>query len=238
MSEVEDQSEVLELIREAREQLDEAPGTWPAKRELADAVRELMACLAETDAPEGELLGIAEQVRTAARRFSGQPEMDDPPGVAEMSLAAGMEVFRDRSPVVGKANPLAPPAMLAVDHEAQKVYGEVNFGPAYQGAPGCAHGGFVAAVFDEALGMATVFSGKPGMTGWIRVSYKRPTPLETDLRLVARMDDVEGRKINTSAELIAGDTIVAEATGLFIAIPIEKFAELKEAERERKSHSD
>lgn len=233
--EVDDQSDVLELIRQASRQLEEAPGTWPAKRNLADAIRELMACLSETDAPEAELLAIAEQVRDAAHRFRGQPEMEDPPGVAEMSLAAGMEVFRDRSPVVGKSNPLAPPATLAADHETRKVYGEVHFGPAYQGAPGCVHGGFVAALFDEALGMATVFSGRPGMTGWIRVSYKQPTPLETDLRIVGRMDQFEGRKIHTSAELLAGDQIVAEATGLFIAIPLEKFSQLKEAERARKA---
>jgi hypothetical protein len=231
------ENEVVQLIRSAAKKLEDAPGTWPAKRELADAIRELMACLAETDAPADELLAIADQVRNAARRFSGQPEMEDPPGVAEMSLAAGMEVFRDRSPIVGKANPLAPPATFAVDHDHEIVYGEVCFGPAYQGAPGCVHGGFVAAAFDEALGMATIFSGKPGMTGWIRVSYKKPTPLETNLRLVGRMDSVEGRKIQTSAELLAGDTVVAEATGLFISIPIDKFAELKEAQRQRKSHA-
>ena len=146
---------ILDLIRGAREIHDRAPGTWPAKRELAAAVRELMHCLAATDAPEAELLAIAEQVRSSARRFSGQPTMRNPPGVAEMSLAGGMEVFRDRSPMVGEANPLAPPATLAVDAEQEKVFGEVFFGRAYEGAPGCVHGGFVAAVFDEALGMAT-----------------------------------------------------------------------------------
>jgi len=235
---VSDDTSILELIREARAQQDQMPGTWPAKRELANAIRELNHCLAATDAPEDELLAIAAAVRTAARRFTGQPEMENPPGVAEMSLSSGMEVFRDRSPLVGMANPLAPPATLAVDRSAERVYGEVFFGPAYQGAPGCVHGGFVAAVFDEALGMATVFSGRPGMTGWIRVSYRKPTPLETTLRVVARMDGIEGRKISASAELLSGKTVVAEATGLFISIPLEKFAELKEAERQRKAVSD
>lgn len=228
---------ILEYLRGAHETHDQAPGTWPAKRELADAVRELMHCLVATDAPAEELLAIAEQVRTSARRFAGQPIMQNPPGVAEMSLAGGMEVFRDRSPMVGKANPLAPPATLVADPEQQKVYGEVFFGRAYEGAPGCVHGGYVAAVFDEALGMATVFSGKPGMTGWIKVSYRKPTPLETPLRVIARMDDLEGRKIHTSAELFAGDLLVAEATGLFISIPAQKFADLREAERLRKAAS-
>jgi hypothetical protein len=226
---------ILELLRDAREIHEQEPGTWPAKRELASAVRELMHCLAATDAPEQELLEIAEQVRISARRFAGQPVMKDPPGVAEMSLAGGMEVFRDRSPMVGEANPLAPPATLAADPEQEKIFGEVFFGRAYEGAPGCVHGGYVAAVFDEALGMATVFSGKPGMTGWIKVSYRKPTPLETTLRVVARMDRLEGRKIHTSAELFAGDLTVAEATGLFISIPAEKFADLREAERLRKA---
>ena len=228
---------LLAQIRLAREKYAEAPGTWPAKRELADAVRELMHNLAATDAPEEELLSIAEQVRESARRFAVQPVMDNPPGVAEMSLAAGMEVFRDRSPVVGMANPLAPPAELVVDHDAKTVTGDVFFGAAYQGAPGCVHGGFVAALFDEALGMATIFSGQPGMTGWIKVSYRSPTPLETPLRISARMDDFTGRKIMTSAELMAGDTLVAEATGLLITIPNEKFSQLRNAAAERKEKS-
>jgi len=234
---VSESDSLLEQIRLAREKYAEAPGTWPAKRELADAVRELMHNLAATDAPEEELLSIAEQVRESARRFAVQPVMDNPPGVAEMSLAAGMEVFRDRSPVVGMANPLAPPAELVVDHDAKTVTGDVFFGAAYQGAPGCVHGGFVAALFDEALGMATIFSGQPGMTGWIKVSYRSPTPLETPLRISARMDDFTGRKIMTSAELMAGDTLVAEATGLLITIPNEKFSQLRNAAAERKEKS-
>jgi acyl-coenzyme A thioesterase PaaI-like protein len=226
---------ILDRIHEMRSVLDEAPGTWPAKRELADAVRELMHCIAATDAPEAELLAIAEQVRTSAKRFSGQPIMQNPPGVAEMSLAGGMEVFRDRSPLVGLANPLAPPAELTADSEAQRVDGRVYFGPAFEGAPGCVHGGFVAALFDEALGMACIFSGKPGMTAWIKISYRKPTPIETPLRLVARMDSIHGRKILNSGEIFAGDELVADATGLFISIPVDKFAELREAQHAREA---
>ena len=229
---------LVEFVRAAHGLQGPAPGNWPAKRELADAVRELLHSLAATDAPEEELLAIAEQVRTSARRFSGQPIMQNPPGVAEMSLAQGIEVFRDRSPLVGRANPLAPPAALVADQEAKQVHGEVFFGPAYQGAPGCVHGGFVAALFDEALGMATIFSGEPGMTAWIKVSYRKPTPLETKLRITAKLDDVQGRKIYTSGKLFAGDLLVADATGLLITIPLEKFAELREAQRQRAAAAD
>ena len=227
--------ETIDRIAHYREQLEQAPGTWPAKRALAAAVRDLMDCLCATDAPEDELLAIAAQVQQSAERFRDQPRMVDPPGVAEGSLAGGMEMFMDRSPVVGRSNPVAPPAALDPDHEGNVVRGEVNFGRAYEGAPGCVHGGFVAAVFDEALGLACVFSGVPGMTGEITVRYLKPTPIQTPLRIEARFDRQEGRKIYNSGELYAGDLLIAKATGLFISIAREKFEALRQAELERKA---
>ena len=226
---------IIERIRAYREQLAKAPGTWPAKRELAAAIRELMDCLCATDASESELRTIAAQVRTSASRFGGQPRMTEPPGVAEGSLAGGMEMFMDRSPIVGLSNPVAPPVSLDPDHDARLVRGHVTFGNAYEGAPGCAHGGFVAAVFDEALGMACMFSGGPGMTGEITVRYLKPTPTRVELRIEARFDRQEGRKIYNSGELYAGDQLIARSHGVFISIAREKFAQLRSAQLARES---
>ena len=225
--------ETIQRIATYREQLEQAPGTWPAKRILAASVRTLMDCLCATDAPEEELLAIAAQVEASAERFRDQPRMVDPPGVAEGSLAGGMEIFMDRSPVVGRSNPLAPPATMEPDAEAKVVRGSVLFGSAYEGAPGCAHGGYVAAVFDEALGLACVFSGVPGMTGEITVRYRKPTPIQVPLRLEARFDRQDGRKIYNSGELYAGDLLVAESSGIFISIEREKFETLRQAQLER-----
>jgi acyl-coenzyme A thioesterase PaaI-like protein len=234
VSEIDDS---IDRIASDREQLDQAPGTWPAKRVLADSIRKLMDCLCATDAPEEELLAIAAQVRESAERFQIQPRMTSLPGVAEGSLAGGMEIFMDRSPVVGRSNPLAPPVSLDPDHAAKIVHGSVYFGRAYEGAPGCVHGGYVAATFDEALGLACVFSGVPGMTGEITVRYRKPTPLEVPLRLEARFDRQDGRKIYNSGELYAGDLLVAESSGIFISIEREKFEALRQAQLERQKKS-
>ena len=228
-----DIDETIEQIRSYREQLEQAPGTWPAKRILAAAIRNLLDCLCATDAPEEELLAIAAQVDASAARFQSQPRMIDPPGVAEGSLAGGMEMFMDRSPVVGRSNPLAPPAELEPDDAEKIVRGRVCFGRAYEGAPGCVHGGYVAAVFDEALGMACVFSGVPGMTGEITVRYRVPTPIQVPLRLEARFDRQDGRKIYNSGQLWADDVLVAESTGVFISIARDKFETLRQAQLER-----
>jgi acyl-coenzyme A thioesterase PaaI-like protein len=231
-------NEVFERIRRYHANLEVAPGNWEAKRILAASIRRLMDSLCATDAPPSELLAIAAQVEESARRFKDQPRMTNPPGVAEGSLVGGMEMFMDRSPLVGLANPMAPPLRLDPNPDTKQVRGSVTFGNAYEGAPGCAHGGHVAAVFDEALGMACIFSGVPGMTGEITVSYRRPTPIHLPLRIEARFDRMEGRKIHTSGELYSEDVLLAKSTGLFISIKREKFLELREEQIRREAELD
>ena len=96
----------------------------------------------------------------------------------------------------------------------------------YEGPPGCVHGGFIAAGFDEMLGFAQSLSGQPGMTGRLLVSYRSPTPLHQPVRYEGRVDRVEGRKIFTVATLHHGDTLCAEAEGLFISMKPEVFQRL------------
>jgi hypothetical protein len=218
---------ILDRIARFRSDGIEVSGTWPAKRELAAALRELLDCVCATDASEDELRRTADEIRATARRFAAQPVVVEPKGVAEMALA-GMETFHDRSPLVGLSNPLAPPLEMLPDPEAGIVRGTGTFGSAYEGAPGCVHGGFIASAFDELLGMACIFSGNPGMTGELTTRYRRPTPIRTELRFEGRLDRVEGRRIYTVGEVYAGDQKTAEATGLFISIDRAKFEELNE----------
>jgi len=123
----------------------------------------------------------------------------------------------DYSPLIGRSNPLAPPVIMHADADGT-VHGRVTFGSAYEGPPGCVHGGLVAAAFDEVLGYAQIFSGRPGMTGKLEVSYRAPTPLHRELRFTARVDRREGRKVFVQCQLRAGDQLCAEATGLFISM--------------------
>ena len=50
--------------------------------------------------------------------------------------------------------------MLGVADE--HVVGHVVFGDAYEGPPGCVHGGFIAAAFDEVLGFTSRSPACPG----------------------------------------------------------------------------
>jgi acyl-coenzyme A thioesterase PaaI-like protein len=202
-------------------------------RALADAVRALIHEMVATSAPMEVFAGVAEDLREVARRFEPYPREFLFHGVRESALADADEVGSDYegpfdlSPLLGRANPLAPPLRLQVEDD--RVAGTVTFGPAYEGPPGCVHGGFVAAAFDELLGLVQMLGGQPGMTGRLVVNYRSPTPLQTELRLEGRIDRVEGRKTICTGQIYAGDVLCAEAEGLFVSVDFERIRALAEA---------
>ncbi|WP_264888827.1 PaaI family thioesterase, partial [Dietzia sp. NCCP-2495] len=119
------------------------------------------------------------------------------------------------NPAIGARNPVSPP-LEPVAFPDGTVRCELELGIEYQGPPGCVHGGIVALVFDEMLGLANAAAGSVGLTADLNISYKSPTPLGAPLRFDARQVRVEGRKIWTSGTLHAGDRLCATAEGLFI----------------------
>jgi len=195
-----------------------------AARQVGESVRVAITRLTATSAPPGVLSEVAAKMEEVVALLAGYGSNRRYEGYAEASGAAHDRGFFDWSPQLGSANPLAPP--IVIDVEGEVVIGRARFGPAYEGPPGCVHGGFVAAAFDEVLGMAQTLSGQVGMTGTLTVRYRRPTPLYTDLRFEGRLDGVSGRKVLTSANLFAGEDLTAEATGLFISVSPERFSAL------------
>lgn len=200
-----------------------------ARRRLADATRLVIERLVASGAPTDMLDVAAARMEAFAETLAGYPFGRTYEGYAEAANAPKPEEFFDHSPLSGRANPVAPPMRMEVVD--QVVHALVQFGAAYEGPPGCVHGGFVAAAFDEVLGMANSLGGEPGMTGTLTVRYRRPTPLNTELHLEATLDRVEGRKHFCSSRLVAGEVLCAEADGIFVTIGMNRFKELL-AERE------
>jgi acyl-coenzyme A thioesterase PaaI-like protein len=213
----------------------EATGAWAERRRLASAMRTVIERLMQSDAPEAELANAADQLERYAAHLDTHPKSSRYDSWHETSPAGDVGGFFDQSPLIGRANPLAPPIVMQADSDGKRVHGRVVFGAPYEGPPGCVHGGLVAAAFDEVLGFANSLSGHPGMTGTLIIRYRRPTPLQTELSFEARLDRVEGRKIFTSGELHAGDVLCAEAEGVFVSVDREKFRALHEARQRRES---
>jgi acyl-coenzyme A thioesterase PaaI-like protein len=138
--------------------------------------------------------------------------------------------FFPTSPVIGFANPIAPP--VEVESVEGGLNGRVFFDDQYEGPPGCVHGGIIALVFDELLGAANIACNSPGMTGTLTVRYHKPTPIRTNLRLVARFEGREGRKIRTTGAMYHGEELTAEAEAIFIELVADRFfAEMAKLEK-------
>jgi len=198
-----------------------------ARADLAAEVRAMIREILTTQATPDDVRRVHELVRKGvAALAAGAHGVAD--GVGEAALIERGRNFLARSPVMGSINPLAMPLAITVIGEGASaaVEGRVTFSNAYEGAPGCVHGGFVASTFDEVLGVAQSASGNPGMTANLSVDYRSPTPILRELVFRGWCERIDGRKIYTRGTVHHGDTLCAEASGLFIAMRPELFAKL------------
>jgi acyl-coenzyme A thioesterase PaaI-like protein len=189
--------------------------TRQASRQLADALRTIIARLAVVRPPADQLRRAAEVANAFADQLDALPERSQSWEISEAGLRP--RDFVGHSPVSGPNNPIAPPLVMRVieqpdgDHH---IEGEITFGPAYEGPPGHCHGGWIAAMFDELLGYVQM---KPGFTAYLTVNYRAPTPLNRTLELRGWIDRVEGRKRFIRGSCSLDGVLLAEADGLFIA---------------------
>ena len=124
--------------------------------------------------------------------------------------------------VTGKANPLGMAADITREGEVAVL--RTKLGPAFEGAPGRAHGGTVAALIDEVMGFVLSINSTPAYTARLTVNYRAPTPLGVELEIRARLRSRHGRKLHIEADAHSGTTLVAQGEALFIAVDPESFA--------------
>ncbi len=227
---MDDLNDLLQLIKTHQDSPPDTAPIWLAKRKLAAELRRISNTLCDSEASEEDILALAEIIGEKAN-FLHTPAREERPRGSAAAVVPGMDTFRDRGPIAGRSNPISPPALLEIDADARRVVGEVEFGRAFEGAPGCVHGGFVAAVLDEALGMACIFGGGPAMTAELTTRFLRHTPIEMPLKIEAKLEGVEGKKVRTSGRVTSKGVTVVDSTGLFIAVGSGKFKALLNADR-------
>jgi len=209
-----------------------------AARRLGAAVRLVIDRMVTTDAPAPELAAAAEQVEALAERLASFRHGGLFHGITPASERSGLShppVFFDWAPLLGRSNPVAPPLSMSVVDS--RVVGRARFGSAYEGPPGCVHGGFIAACFDDVLGLVQAVSEEVAVTGTLSVRYVAPTPLHAEVRFVGEAVGRSGRKVTTHGELWVGEgdgaVRTAEAEGIFIIVDVELLARIWEANTDR-----
>lgn len=191
--------------------------------ELGEALRVLVEHAAITEAPTDELRAAAERVRQVAAPL-GERVRDRSVLASADDLLGGVRMY---NPVTGTGSALAPP--LQITDAGGEAVGSCTLGLAFEGPPMYAHGGVSAMLLDQLLGYAVSASGNPGMTVRLDTTYRKPVPLLTPLRLTARVDGVDGRRVTASGSIATEaepGTVLVAATGTFVALRAEQALDL------------
>lgn len=193
------------------------PGNEGVDAAVVAARRVIAALVLTGNAAEPEMQAVAAQLDGIAADLERQA-----PATRQrlVDMWAGEGVPR-HDPVTGPENALAPPLHL-VGLEDGSVTAAVRLGLAYQGPPGCVHGGISALLLDHTLGVANAWAGSSGVTGTLTLRYHRPVPLFEELTVSARQVAVDGRKITATGTISRDSEVLVSAQGLFIDVHVPR----------------
>jgi acyl-coenzyme A thioesterase PaaI-like protein len=94
---------------------------------------------------------------------------------------------------------------------------EATFGALAEGPPRHAHGGSMAAVLDEALGVAAWLAVRPAVAARLEVDFRTPVPLGATAIVEPVFVALDARKARLTGRLVGADgTVHAEAAGVFV----------------------
>jgi hypothetical protein len=181
---------IVEGLRKINARALRLGGSLEALTAAADRVEALLESLEEVTA-----------VR-AIDTYRGAFDLGDPNNVLPFN------------PATGVLNPIAPTLEMAVDGKTLVTHCE--FSCCHEGGPDTAHGGMIAAVYDQLLAYATMVEGKTGPTVWLKVTYLKPTPVNERLRFETVVTAVDGRKYSVAGCCYRGDVKVSVAEGLML----------------------
>ncbi|MFI5035358.1 MAG: PaaI family thioesterase [Acidimicrobiales bacterium] len=185
-------------------------------RDLSD---EALAAMGES---VDELLAVVRAAPVRQRRVPRASVEAFALAVPEEGRLVKHQLFAD-SVVSGLANPMGLGAHLWRDGSAAVM--EVTLGAAFEGAPGRSHGGVVAALVDETMGLVMGIQGVLAFTARLELTFRAPTPIGVPIVARAWLAGRDGRKLTILATVVADDEVVAEAEALFIEVDPSTFLE-------------
>lgn len=100
----------------------------------------------------------------------------------------------------------------------QVAAGTVTFGLTAEGLPGYVHGGLLAALCDELMGCACWMTGHVAPGARTECDFLAPVRSGQAVEVRARVHGVQGRKITTSAEIVAPAGLCVRASGVYVSV--------------------
>ena len=213
--------------RRVRDLTDAAPyipgmPTEALRSAAAASLRELSHSFTARDPDDEVLEHIAETAAALTREVDDAPARDRLKlmrrAIEESLMGLG---FEDRA-VGGASNPTS--VELDVRYDADDVVADVTLRRSFEGAPGRAHGGIVAAAFDDVTGFVIAQLQEPAFTGELTVRYVAPVPVDVPLEMRARLDGRERRKLFISGVARADSQVIATCHATYVTVDPSTFA--------------
>jgi hypothetical protein len=180
----------------------------PQMLALAPILRRLTGVALSLENEEEGMAQIIEYLVAADKGLSRHAPADRAPRIGP-ERRPDRRVYLDHGRDVGSFNPCFPEYEIRVDQE--RASGSVSFPLAYEGPPGCVHGGFLAVFFDCVIQHHNCEYGVAGKTTALNLEYRRPTPLLRSLQFeIERTSDT--KRITSVATLQLEDQVVCQAT--------------------------
>ena len=201
--------------------------TEQTRADAAAALRELNHTFAAHDPDDEQLEEVARDALAIVALLTPSKRRDRLALMRSAIDAAGFPVsnsgsgFSDRA-VGGSANPTSIEGQ--VTFEPDEVVAHIVLRRAFEGAPGRAHGGIVAAVFDDVTGFVIGQMQEPAFTGELTVRYLAPVPVDQPLEMRARLEGRERRKLFITAEARHAGEVIATCRAIYITVDPTKFA--------------
>lgn len=137
--------------------------------------------------------------------------------------------------VCGLKNPFGLKAQFFVSEDKELI---ALFKPdeLHQSYPGRLHGGIASAIIDETIGRSILNHYEKevwGVTIELNVKFRKPIPLNVELKVVGRITKEDNRFFEGTGEIILPDGEVAvEAHGKYLKVPLEKITDFNVDENE------
>ena len=138
--------------------------------------------------------------------------------LASFAVPERRQIFARRLDLPGRGQTMSP-SFVPVTGDHEHVEGTVTFGRYFLGGGGAVHGGAIPLLFDEVLGRLAISGDRaPARTAYLHTDFRSITPVGVELAVRAWFTSEQGRKRILRAQLTHGDTLCAEAEGLFVEL--------------------
>ena len=185
----------------------------------AGAIRRLSSLLLSLEHAHPTVEAILAQISDWESELSAAVPPDSAPRIGADDDGS-RRVYLDHATDIGAFNPCFPEYRF--DHlDGEIASGCVDFSLVYEGPPGLVHGGFLAVFFDCVMQHQNCVAGLSGKTRSLQVTFRRPTPVLTQLSFDIARREVD-RGITSTARLLFDDEVLCVGEVNTLAMSPEK----------------